>query len=144
MSYTIEDLSERLSRFYVNELLSVADALRDRLAALDAPPPAPQSAFVQDVDRWRAELIAAGWVELRSTMWASPTGGTWRGPAGAWNEMKRQQAAAAPQAPEVRQTLEPSEAQRWIRLLERAKTDNRSLLVAEVDGLIELLKGASR
>jgi hypothetical protein len=40
---------------------------------------------------WRRELIAAGWIEERHTVWRDPNGRLWRGPFGAWREMKRRE-----------------------------------------------------
>ncbi len=37
----------------------------------------------------KAELLAAGWVKRRETVWVSPEGDHYIGPFGAWREMKR-------------------------------------------------------
>lgn len=34
-----------------------------------------------------AALHAAGWTEIRKTVWQSPGGGLYRGPCGAWKAM---------------------------------------------------------
>ena len=47
----------------------------------------------QDVERWKRELVAAGWEERRPTLWKSPKGTLHLGPAGAWKEMRRHEAA---------------------------------------------------
>lgn len=43
----------------------------------------------QDVERWKRELIAAGWMALTSITWRDPEGRLWRGPYGAWKELQR-------------------------------------------------------
>lgn len=44
-----------------------------------------------DPDGWKADLIAAGWVEKSHTIWVAPDGTVWRGPYGAWREMRLRQ-----------------------------------------------------
>lgn len=44
---------------------------------------------MQDVELWIAELEAAGWRKILSTVWKSPSGHLFRGPYGAWCEMHR-------------------------------------------------------
>lgn len=46
--------------------------------------------MIQDVDRWIAELKAAGWVRhaTNSEIWIAPSGGWYRGPFKAWQIMK--------------------------------------------------------
>jgi hypothetical protein len=41
-----------------------------------------------DIDAAKAELLAAGWIELDATTWKAPDGSRYRGPAGAWRMMK--------------------------------------------------------
>lgn len=42
----------------------------------------------QDIERWKRELYAAGWVSQRSTVWRAPSGALYLGPYGAWKAMK--------------------------------------------------------
>ena len=44
-----------------------------------------------DPDGWRADLLAAKWGEKSHTIWVDPNGAVYRGPYGAWREMKRRQ-----------------------------------------------------
>lgn len=44
-----------------------------------------------DVDRWIAELKAAGWVRKASNIWRAPNGRLYAGPLQAWRIMKSQQ-----------------------------------------------------
>lgn len=46
--------------------------------------------FVSDVERWKHDLIAAGWVAESSIAWRAPDGSLWRGPFGAWKELQHQ------------------------------------------------------
>lgn len=46
--------------------------------------------FVSDVERWKSDLIAAGWVAESAIAWRAPDGGLWRGPFGAWKELQHQ------------------------------------------------------
>lgn len=46
----------------------------------------------QDVERWKADLTAAGWTAASATAWWDPTGGLYRGPYGAWKELQRRKA----------------------------------------------------
>lgn len=45
----------------------------------------------QNVELWKRELTEAGWKPHRTglTVWESPEGALYRGPYGAWKEMKR-------------------------------------------------------
>ena len=47
-----------------------------------------QGVYAQDVEQWRRELRAAGWLEESSTVWESPSGLRYRGPFKAWCVMK--------------------------------------------------------
>lgn len=47
----------------------------------------------QDSERWTADLLAAGWIERRRNVWASPEGYLFRGPYGAWCELMARRAA---------------------------------------------------
>jgi hypothetical protein len=38
---------------------------------------------------WKRDLIAAGWIEERVTVWKDPEGHLWRGPYGAWRELQK-------------------------------------------------------
>ena len=38
---------------------------------------------------WKRDLIAAGWTEVRHTVWKDPEDSLWRGPYGAWCELQR-------------------------------------------------------
>lgn len=38
---------------------------------------------------WKRDLLAAGWAEERHTVWRDPEGRLWRGPYGAWRELRR-------------------------------------------------------
>jgi hypothetical protein len=44
-----------------------------------------------DIDAAKAELIAAGWIAKTPTLWKSPKGKLYVGPAGAWRVMKHAQ-----------------------------------------------------
>lgn len=39
------------------------------------------------IDRMVAELLEAGWVKKRTTLWKAPWGDLYRGPAHAWKIM---------------------------------------------------------
>jgi hypothetical protein len=41
-----------------------------------------------DIDRWIAELRAAGWTEQSMNVWCSPDGLRYRGPYRAWTVLK--------------------------------------------------------
>ena len=45
-------------------------------------------AEVDDPDGWVADLLEAGWRELSLHVWEAPDCSLWRGPFGAWREMK--------------------------------------------------------
>lgn len=47
-----------------------------------------QGVYAQDVEKWKRELIAAGWKAIRSTIWESPQKLLYRGPYLAWCVMK--------------------------------------------------------
>jgi hypothetical protein len=49
-----------------------------------------------DPDGWREDLLDAGWFEKSHTSWVAPDGTVYRGPYGAWHEMKRRQRKAKP------------------------------------------------
>jgi len=51
---------------------------------------------VYDPDGWREDLLDAGWFEKSHTIWVAPDGTVYRGPYGAWREMKRRQRKAKP------------------------------------------------
>lgn len=38
-------------------------------------------------ERWEADLVAAGWREVRRNVWQRPDGALFRGPYGAWREL---------------------------------------------------------
>lgn len=38
-------------------------------------------------EQWTADLLTAGWTEVRLNVWRSPDGGLHRGPYGAWCEL---------------------------------------------------------
>lgn len=44
----------------------------------------------QNVELWTKELLAVGWFEVSPTVWQSPEGKRYRGPFGAWKQMKFQ------------------------------------------------------
>ena len=43
----------------------------------------------EDIDRWIAELKAAGWKPKSPTIWQAPDGKLWLGPHGAWKKMRQ-------------------------------------------------------
>jgi hypothetical protein len=55
-----------------------------------------QKQSISDAERWKADLIAAGWSEASATSWYSPDGGLYRGPFGAWKELQRRNEKARP------------------------------------------------
>jgi hypothetical protein len=42
----------------------------------------------QDVEKWKRELLEAGWQPMRATIWANPEGLLYRGPYLAWCVMR--------------------------------------------------------
>lgn len=50
---------------------------------------------VHDPDVWIRDLVSAGWVEKSYTIWIAPDGSIWRGPYGAWREMKKRERKGA-------------------------------------------------
>lgn len=49
----------------------------------------PSSQVENREDRWRADLLAAGWQAIRHDTWKRPDGALFRGPYGAWCELQR-------------------------------------------------------
>ena len=49
-----------------------------------------RDADIHSPEAWTADLLAAGWVESRFTVWVSPCGAVFRGPYGAWCALQRQ------------------------------------------------------
>lgn len=56
---------------------------------VQASVPAEGEELVSEVDRWKRDLLAAGWRAEFATSWRAPDGGLWRGPFGAWKELQR-------------------------------------------------------
>ena len=44
--------------------------------------------MIDDVEIWERELREAGWKEIHHTQWECPAGYRFRGPYGAWKNMK--------------------------------------------------------
>jgi len=59
--------------------------------ALDTLHPATKT----EPEIWRSELEAAGWKYEGCFAWRCPRGFLWRGPYGAWSEMKRREQQVA-------------------------------------------------
>ena len=49
-------------------------------------------ADVYGPERWIADLRAAGWREIRLNVWERPDGALFRGPYGAWCDLKTEEA----------------------------------------------------
>lgn len=78
------------------------DVCVKRRAIINASSPVSPSQKVEDaqddggVERWRRDLIAAGWTEESATAWYAPDGGLYRGPYGAWKELQRRTGTPVP------------------------------------------------
>lgn len=72
----------------------LAELHERRASRVDPAAPVVDDNLVSDVDRWKRDLIAAGWAAKSATAWQAPDGGLWRGPFGAWKELQRREKAS--------------------------------------------------
>lgn len=52
---------------------------------------ADESDKYPSIEQQEAELLAAGWIRVRRTLWKAPVGGYFLGPHGAWLAVKSRQ-----------------------------------------------------